>query len=133
MAAVPAVAMQKALDRAGLTTRDINLFEVNEAFAAVPLVCARILDLDLERVNVNGGAVAIGHPIGASAAHSDDAHLRVAPPGSPLRSCRHLQRNGARRRHCRRGVRSLSAEKRTVVESPIYTVLLMSFFGGRVQ
>jgi acetyl-CoA C-acetyltransferase len=66
MAAVPAQAMGKALDRAGLHRRDIDLFEVNEAFAAVPLVCARILDLDLERVNVNGGAVAIGHPIGAS-------------------------------------------------------------------
>jgi acetyl-CoA C-acetyltransferase len=66
MAAVPAQAMAKALDRAGLHRRDIDLFEVNEAFAAVPLVCARLLDLDLERVNVNGGAVAIGHPIGAS-------------------------------------------------------------------
>jgi acetyl-CoA C-acetyltransferase len=66
MAAVPADAMRKALDRAGLALRDIDLVEVNEAFAAVPLVCARILDLDLERVNVNGGAVAVGHPIGAS-------------------------------------------------------------------
>ncbi len=66
MAAVPAQAMQKSLDRAGLTLRDIDLFEINEAFAAVPLVCARLLDLDLDRVNVNGGTVAVGHPIGAS-------------------------------------------------------------------
>jgi acetyl-CoA C-acetyltransferase len=66
MAAVPAEAMRRALDRADLTLREIDLVEVNEAFAAVPLVCARILDLDLERVNVNGGAVAVGHPIGAS-------------------------------------------------------------------
>ncbi len=66
MAAVPAEAMRRALDRADLTLGEIDLVEVNEAFAAVPLVCARILDLDLERVNVNGGAVAVGHPIGAS-------------------------------------------------------------------
>jgi acetyl-CoA C-acetyltransferase len=66
MAAVPAHAMRTALDRADLALQDIDLIEVNEAFAAVPLVCARILDLDLDCVNVNGGAVAVGHPIGAS-------------------------------------------------------------------
>jgi acetyl-CoA C-acetyltransferase len=63
---VPAHAMRRALEKAGLTLRDIELVEINEAFAAVPLVCGRVLGLDLEKVNVNGGAVAIGHPIGAS-------------------------------------------------------------------
>jgi acetyl-CoA C-acetyltransferase len=63
---VPAQAMRKALAKAGLSLREVELIEINEAFAAVPLVCARILDLDLDRVNVNGGAVAVGHPIGAS-------------------------------------------------------------------
>jgi acetyl-CoA C-acetyltransferase len=66
MNAVPAHAMRKALERANLELSSIDLVEVNEAFAAVPLVCARILDLDLDTVNVNGGAVAVGHPIGAS-------------------------------------------------------------------
>jgi acetyl-CoA C-acetyltransferase len=66
MNAVPAQAIELALQKAGLSLRDIELVEINEAFAAVPLVCAKILGLDLEKVNVNGGAVAVGHPIGAS-------------------------------------------------------------------
>jgi len=66
MAAVPATAMDLTVARAGLTFDVIDLVEINEAFAAVPLVCSKILALDLEKVNVNGGAVAVGHPIGAS-------------------------------------------------------------------
>jgi acetyl-CoA C-acetyltransferase len=62
----PVDAIQAACDRAGIKLADIDLFEINEAFAAVPLIAAKQLDLDLERVNVNGGAVALGHPIGAS-------------------------------------------------------------------
>ena len=58
----------KALDRAGLQPGDIDLWEINEAFASVTLNSMRMLDLDEDRVNVNGGAVAIGHPIGASGA-----------------------------------------------------------------
>lgn len=64
----PVFATQRALARAGLTTRDIDLFEINEAFAAVALICARQLEVPLARVNVRGGAVALGHPIGASGA-----------------------------------------------------------------
>ncbi|MDG2424649.1 MAG: acetyl-CoA C-acyltransferase [Phycisphaerales bacterium] len=64
----PIAATNKALDRANLQTKDIGLFELNEAFAAQSIACVRELDLDLERVNVNGGAIAIGHPLGASGA-----------------------------------------------------------------
>ncbi|MDH3453571.1 MAG: thiolase family protein, partial [Desulfuromonadales bacterium] len=67
-AEAPIGAIQKAIARAGLTLADIDLFEINEAFAAVPLVAIRVLGLDLDKVNVNGGAVAIGHPVGASGA-----------------------------------------------------------------
>jgi acetyl-CoA C-acetyltransferase len=67
-AEAPIGAIQKAISRAGLTLADIDLFEINEAFAAVPLVAIRKLGLDLDKVNVNGGAVAIGHPVGASGA-----------------------------------------------------------------
>ena len=63
---VPALAMQRALKRAGLEASDLGLVEINEAFAAVPLHSARMLGLREEIVNVNGGAVALGHPIGAS-------------------------------------------------------------------
>jgi acetyl-CoA C-acetyltransferase len=63
---VPAVRM--ALDRAGLTIGEIDLFELNEAFAAQSLAVARELGLDAAKVNVNGGAIALGHPIGASGA-----------------------------------------------------------------
>jgi len=65
---VPALAMEKALKRAGLAPGDLQVVEINEAFAAIPLHVARMLDLDDAIVNVNGGAVALGHPIGASGA-----------------------------------------------------------------
>jgi acetyl-CoA C-acetyltransferase len=65
---VPALALGNALKKAGLAAGDLDLVEINEAFAAVALNAARMLELDEERVNVNGGAVALGHPIGASGA-----------------------------------------------------------------
>jgi acetyl-CoA C-acetyltransferase len=64
----PAGAIKKVLARAGLRTDDIDLFEINEAFAAVSLAVNRELGIDETRVNVNGGAVALGHPVGASGA-----------------------------------------------------------------
>ena len=68
LARTPANAAKLALDKAGLQPGDIDLWEINEAFASVTLNSMRMLDLDEDRVNVNGGAVAIGHPIGASGA-----------------------------------------------------------------
>jgi acetyl-CoA C-acetyltransferase len=65
---VPAIALQNALKKAELDVHDLGLLEVNEAFAAVSLHVTRILGFDEELVNVNGGAVALGHPIGASGA-----------------------------------------------------------------
>jgi len=65
-AEAPVGAIRKVIDKAGLTLAEIDLFEINEAFAAVPLVAIKELGLDPDKVNVNGGAVAIGHPIGAS-------------------------------------------------------------------
>lgn len=64
----PARAIEKAVGRAGLATRDLDLIEINEAFASVALASMRDLDLDEDRVNVNGGAIAIGHPVGMSGA-----------------------------------------------------------------
>jgi len=64
----PVPAVQKVLKRAGLTLRDIDLIELNEAFAAQALACIRMLGLDENKVNVRGGAIAIGHPLGASGA-----------------------------------------------------------------
>lgn len=68
LARTPARAAQVALERAGLRASDIDLWEINEAFASVVLNSIRMLDIDPERVNVNGGAIALGHPIGASGA-----------------------------------------------------------------
>jgi acetyl-CoA C-acetyltransferase len=62
----PTPASRKALAAAGLTTSDIDLYEINEAFASVPLKFMRDLDLNPEQVNVNGGAIAMGHPLGAT-------------------------------------------------------------------
>jgi len=64
----PVSAVRMALDKARLTLNDIGLFELNEAFAAQMLACGNELGLDEERVNVHGGAIALGHPIGASGA-----------------------------------------------------------------
>jgi acetyl-CoA C-acetyltransferase len=68
LATTPANAAKKALDKAGLQPGDIDLWEINEAFASVTLNSIRMLGIDEDRVNVNGGAVALGHPIGASGA-----------------------------------------------------------------
>jgi len=64
----PVPATRKALDRAGLTVDDLDLVELNEAFASQSLACIEELGLDPDRVNVNGGAIALGHPLGASGA-----------------------------------------------------------------
>ena len=66
MLTAPGPASQAALTKAGMTVDDIDLWEINEAFAAVPLKTIRDLNIDPERVNVNGGAIALGHPIGAT-------------------------------------------------------------------
>jgi acetyl-CoA acetyltransferase family protein len=62
----PVPASRKALQRAGLTVKDIDLVELNEAFASQSLACIHDLGLEKEKVNVNGGAIAIGHPLGCS-------------------------------------------------------------------
>lgn len=64
----PSRAINRALDKAGLTVSDLDLIEINEAFAAVAIQSVRELGVDLDRVNVNGGAIAVGHPLGASGA-----------------------------------------------------------------
>ncbi len=68
LARTPAAAAKVALEKAGLTAGDIDLWEINEAFASVTLNSIRVLGIDEDKVNVNGGAVALGHPIGASGA-----------------------------------------------------------------
>jgi acetyl-CoA C-acetyltransferase len=68
MLTAPAPASQKALKRAGMSVADIDLWEINEAFAVVPLQTIRALGIDRARVNVNGGAIALGHPLGATGA-----------------------------------------------------------------
>jgi acetyl-CoA acyltransferase len=64
----PVAAVPKALERAGLKLQDIDLIELNEAFAAQSLAVIRELHLDIDKLNVNGGAIALGHPLGSSGA-----------------------------------------------------------------
>jgi acetyl-CoA C-acetyltransferase len=68
LARVPALAAQMALEKAGVKVGDVDRLEINEAFASVALNSTRMLGVEDERVNVNGGAVALGHPVGASGA-----------------------------------------------------------------
>ncbi len=84
----PALAIPKAIKHAGITQKDVDFYEINEAFAVVAIANNRALGLDPERVNVNGGAVALGHPLGASGAriittltsvlHQNNAKIGVA-------------------------------------------------------
>ena len=64
----PVVATRKALQRAGLTIADIDIIELNEAFASQSLACIRELGLDESKINLDGGAIALGHPLGATGA-----------------------------------------------------------------
>jgi acetyl-CoA C-acetyltransferase len=68
MLTAPAPASRRALEKAGMSVQDIDLWEINEAFAVVPLQTIRSLGIDPEKVNVNGGAIALGHPLGATGA-----------------------------------------------------------------
>jgi 3-oxoadipyl-CoA thiolase len=72
----PVPSTQRALDRAGLDVGDIDLFEINEAFAAQSVACVRLLGIPEEKVNVNGGAIALGHPLGCSGARLVSTLLR---------------------------------------------------------
>ena len=86
----PVPATQKALKRAGLKLADIDLIEINEAFAAQALACIRMLGADEEKVNVRGGAIAIGHPLGASGAGSpprSSTPCATATPSSAWPPC----------------------------------------------
>jgi len=73
----PVPATKKVLRRAGLKLGDIDVIELNEAFAAQALACARMLDLDLQKLNVHGGAIALGHPLGASGARIATTLIRA--------------------------------------------------------
>ena len=64
----PVKAIEKALTRAGWSSDEVDLWEINEAFAVVPMIAMKELNLDHDKVNVNGGACVLGHPIGASGA-----------------------------------------------------------------
>ena len=88
LATTPASAAKKALEKAGLQAEDIDMWEINEAFASVALNSIRMLGIDEDRVNVNGGAIALGHPIGASGARIIGSlvyELRRRGGGSGLR------------------------------------------------
>ena len=66
MLTAPITATRHALERAGMSVDDIDLFEVNEAFASVPLSFERVHGVDPDKLNVNGGAIALGHPVGST-------------------------------------------------------------------
>jgi acetyl-CoA acyltransferase len=94
----PVYAIPKALKLAGLTLDQIDVIELNEAFAAQGLSVMKLLEMDPSKVNVNGGAVALGHPLGLHRCETDRNH----PPGNetPQRPLRHGH-NVRRRRHGR--------------------------------
>ena len=108
LAKTPANAAKQALEKIGKSAEDVDLWEINEAFASVALNSMRMLGVDEEKVNVNGGAIALGHPIGASGvAHRRLARPRARPPRRRARRRRDLQRRRPGRRDRDRGPRLL--------------------------
>jgi hypothetical protein len=98
-------ASKKALKKAGMSTNDIDLFEINEAFAAVVMRAARDLDIGMDKINVNGGSIAMGHPLGATGciilgtrAGRTRAHRQEHRPGLAVRRRRHGHRDDHRAR-----------------------------------
>ena len=121
LARTPAKAAEKALEKAGLNAEDIDLWEINEAFASVTLNSIRMLGIDEDKVNVNGGAVALGHPIGASGARILGALvLRAAPPRRRPRLRRDLLGRRPGRRGDRGGERRLSSAAPTRVAAAFF-------------
>jgi hypothetical protein len=120
----PIPATQKVLARAGLTMDDIDLVEINEAFASVVLAWEKELHADMDKVNVNGGAIALGHPLGCSGAADDHpaerarAHRRPLRPADDVRGRRHGQRHHHRapRLTCSRRARSTALDMLTDVQ-----------------
>ena len=99
----PAPASKKALAKAGLTVDDLDLVEINEAFAAVVLRFVRDMGLDIDKVNVNGGAIAMGHPLGATGAMIlGHAGRRAGAPEQALRPGDPVRRRRDGHRHRRR-------------------------------
>ena len=78
----PVGAVRRALEKAKLSIKDVDLFEINEAFASQMIACMRQLEIPHDRVNVNGGAIALGHPIGASGARVLTTLLYAMQPRS---------------------------------------------------
>jgi acetyl-CoA C-acetyltransferase len=104
-------ALRKLFDKTGWGEDSVDLYEINEAFAVVAMAAMRDLRLPHEEVNVNGGACALGHPIGASGAHSGDAHRRAARSGLEARRRLALHRRRRSNRYGDRGGVSRSAER----------------------
>ena len=105
----PVPATRKALERAGIGVDDLDLIELNEAFASQSLVCIDELGLDPAKVNVNGGAIALGHPLGMSGGRLITMlDPRAAPDGRPLRPRHDVHRRRPGDRHGRRADRGLT-------------------------
>ncbi len=89
MLEAPMPATERALKKAGMTIDDIDLFEVNEAFASVPVAWLKTTGADPAKLNVNGGAIALGHPLGALGHQADDhAGQRARSSATSATACR---------------------------------------------
>ena len=103
----PIPATKYALGKANMTVADIDLFECNEAFASVVLAWMKECDIPHAKVNVNGGAIALGHPLGATGAADDHAAQRTRAHGRALWPADHVRRWRPGQRHHHRAPLSL--------------------------
>ena len=106
----PIPATHKALEKSGLSMSDIDLVEINEAFASVVLAWEKELSADMSKVNVNGGAIALGHPLGARAPAAGHAAQRARAHRRPLRPAHDARGRRHGQRHHHRAARLIHGE-----------------------
>ena len=127
----PIDATQRLLERTGLAIDDIDTFEINEAFASVVLAWAKEVGADLAKTNPNGGAIALGHPLGGTGAFLDDQgpQRARAQPG-PLRPDLDVLRRRPRHRHDHRTPLTPSSEQSARSAGGLLTALVLSVDSG---
>ena len=130
----PVESIRKLLKRTGWRLEDVDLFEINEAFAAQMVAIIKELGLDAARVNVNGGAIALGHPIGASGARVLTTLLyAMKQRGAQARHCFAVPRRRQRRRAGGRNVTKTNTEKRIEISVSAALFVFFSFFVSSVR
>jgi hypothetical protein len=120
------------LEKAGMKMGDIDLVEINEAFASVVLSWAQVHDADMDKVNVNGGAIALGHPVGSPVPADHHRAARTRTQRQEHRADHHVRRRGAVHRHHHRAHLMTATDAERIAAAQAYIDALVSHHGDDV-